>query len=157
MFVWKARLLPMVDDSGQFKRQTDGWRLVCSWFGNALLVHRAHSNTNTHFSLCHVLPIFPFPPPSALRSTVSLPMSRTRCLAVCWRECQYFQYLSCSSRFLSWLKTTMITLCQTRAKTSKSRGAQKTSWKPHLQSGFFQTGWGMLTEDHYVLVKSCLL
>ncbi len=38
------------------------------------------------------------------------PMSRTLCFAVCWRECQYFQYLSCSSRFLSSLNTTMMTL-----------------------------------------------
>lgn len=38
------------------------------------------------------------------------PMSRTLCLAVCCRECQYFQYFSCSSLFLSSLKTTMTTL-----------------------------------------------
>lgn len=40
------------------------------------------------------------------------PMSRTLCLAVCCRECQYFQYFSCSSRFLSSLKTTITTLCR---------------------------------------------
>ena len=39
-------------------------------------------------------------------------MSRTLCFAVCCRECQYFQYFSCSSRFLSSLKTTITTLCR---------------------------------------------
>lgn len=43
---------------------------------------------------------------------VNLPMSRTLCFAVCCRECQYFQYFSCSSRFLSSLKTTITTLCR---------------------------------------------
>lgn len=49
---------------------------------------------------------------------VNLPMSRTLCFAVCCRECQYFQYLSCSSLFLSSLKTTITTLCR-----GKNRGA----------------------------------
>lgn len=45
------------------------------------------------------------------RITITLiPISRTLCLAVCWRECQYFQFLSCSSLHLSSPKTTMITL-----------------------------------------------
>lgn len=47
-----------------------------------------------------------------LEVKVSLPMSRTLCFAVCCRECQYFQYFSCSSRFLSSLKTTITTLCR---------------------------------------------
>lgn len=37
-------------------------------------------------------------------------MSSTLCLAVCCRECQYFQFFSCSSLPLSSPKTTMITL-----------------------------------------------
>lgn len=49
---------------------------------------------------------------------VNLPMSRTLCFAVCCRECQYFQYFSCSSRFLSSLKTTITTLCRGENHTS---------------------------------------
>lgn len=37
-------------------------------------------------------------------------MSSTLCLAVCCRECQYFQFFSCSSLTLSSPKTTMMTL-----------------------------------------------
>lgn len=44
------------------------------------------------------------------KTIIIIPISRTLCLAVCWRECQYFQFLSCSSLHLSSPKTTMITL-----------------------------------------------
>lgn len=62
-------------------------------------------------SFCNlVIPVLLKTPSSHECSRKSSPMSRTLCLAVCWRECQYFQFFSCSSLHLSSPKTTMITL-----------------------------------------------
>lgn len=110
----------------------------CSQFGIALVLLAEHSPTLT--TSCHLSAVRVQPSFIKLQSNIrnmpenTVPMSSTRCLAVCCRECQYFQYLSCSSRFLSSLNTTMITLwAQEEKDSNESQGLMICHVTPSLR------------------------